>query len=76
MAVYRVKIPGMKPVLLRAGSKAKALDQLCVVESLTGEQMADALDGGEKIFKAGDKAEADVPAKADESAPAAETPAK
>jgi hypothetical protein len=65
--IYRMKIPGMKPVLVRGSSKAKALDQLVEVESLTGEQMADALDSGEKVYKSGDRVEADAPPAKDEA---------
>lgn len=59
MAVYRVKIPGMKPVLLRDSSRPKALEQLMSVEALSGEQMADALAAGESIYKPGDSVEAE-----------------
>lgn len=57
--IYRFRIPGMKPVLVRDTSKAKAVDQLVEIESLTAEEMQDALEAGEKVFKAGDRVEAE-----------------
>lgn len=61
--IYKMTIPGAKPVYVREGSKAKALEKLVEVESLTNDQLADVLESGEKLWKAGDKIEADTPAK-------------
>lgn len=61
MPVYRAKIPGAKPVLVRDSSKAKALDQIVTLDALTGEELADALESGEKIWKAGDQIQAEAP---------------
>lgn len=59
MAIYRMTVPGMKPVLVRDSSKAKAVEQLVTIESLTAEEMQDALEAGEKVFKEGDRVEAE-----------------
>lgn len=51
MAVYKATIKGMKPVLLRGSSKPKALESLVTLDSLTGEEMADAMEAGAVFYK-------------------------
>jgi hypothetical protein len=63
MPIYRVAIVGRKaPVLLKAESAAKAKDLIVTAESLTGEEMADALADGEKVWTPGTDLPADVKA--------------
>lgn len=55
MPVYRGTIAGRSgTLLLRADTAAKAKDQIVTLEALSGEQMADALAAGEKIWTPGD----------------------
>ena len=56
MGVYRVKLAGRADdILLRAKSKTEAIERVVVsVEGLTGEQVEDALDKGERVWKLGD----------------------
>lgn len=61
MGVYRVKVEGRnKPVLVKEDSQAKAKDRVVSAELLNAEQMAEAMDAGETIWKAGDPFPADV----------------
>jgi hypothetical protein len=60
MAVYRVVLEGReKPVLLRAKNKSEALDMVVDARALTGEEVEEALVGGEKLWKVGDPFPAD-----------------
>jgi len=63
MGVYRVEIVGRrKPILLRAKNKTEAIDRVVTkADSLTAEEVEEALDGGEKLWKAGDDLPADDP---------------
>lgn len=69
MAMYRITIPGMKPVLVKASSKAQALDELATVESLSSDQKEDALVAGDKVFKKGDRVEPEPEVKTPEKVP-------
>lgn len=57
--VYKLKIPGAKPLFVRGESKAKAVAKIVEVESLTSEEFADAIEAGGSLFKDGDKIEAE-----------------
>lgn len=57
MAIYRMKIAGAKPFLVKATSRAKAFEQVVEVETLSAEDMAEALAGGERTWKPGDNIE-------------------
>jgi hypothetical protein len=57
MPVYRATIAGAKPILVRDDSAAKAMKQLVKLDPLSGDDLADALEKGETIHKAGDPIE-------------------
>lgn len=61
MAVYRIKLAGRnKPILLRAKSKTEAIERVVVeVGALTGDEVEEALDAGDKVWKLGDELPAD-----------------
>ena len=69
LPVYRASIAGQPgTMLLRAETAAKAKDQIVTLDALSGEQMADALAAGEKIWTPGDPAPAtDAPAPSGEA---------
>lgn len=62
LPVYKTTIPGAKPVYLRGPTRAQALDTLITTESLSGDDFADAVEDGAKIFKDGDLIEVEKPA--------------
>jgi hypothetical protein len=69
MAIYGVTIKGRtKRVLVRETSQAQAVAHFVTAKALTAEEMQDALDEGETVWKPG----TDLPP--DEPAPAAPTP--
>lgn len=57
MPVYRATIPGAKPLLVRGDTAAKAKDQLIKLDPLSAADLADAMEKGETIHKAGDPIE-------------------
>lgn len=57
--IYKMTVAGAEPVFMRDSSKAKGLERLVTVESLTSEQFADAIEAGAKLWKAGDKIKAE-----------------
>jgi len=61
MGVYRIKVAGRNmPILLRAKSKTEATERVVEsVESLTAEEVEEALDAGEKVWKPGEPLAAD-----------------
>lgn len=62
MAIYGVKIVGRrKRILVRAESQAKAVAALVTASSLNAEEMQDALDAGEAVWKAGQPLPDDEP---------------
>lgn len=62
MGMYRMKIEGRKTrVLVRAKSLAEAKTTLVDGESLSAEEMEDALAEGLKVWKAGDPLPNDAP---------------
>jgi hypothetical protein len=70
LGVYRVTIQGRsKPVLVKEDSQAKAKDRIVSAELLNAEQMAEAMENGESIWREGD------PFPADDGAPAERDPA-
>jgi len=63
MGVYRMNIEGRnKPVLMRAKSLSEARGSLVDGESLTAEQVEEALVAGEKVWAPGTPLPEDVPA--------------
>lgn len=60
--IYKMTVPGAKPIYVRADSKPKAVDKVVLIESLTNDQLADALEAGATLWKAGDKIEPETPA--------------
>jgi hypothetical protein len=72
MAIYGVTIKGRsKRLLVKAESAAKAVGLFVEAKALTAEQMQDALDEGESVWKPGTDLPDDEPA---EPAPEADTP--
>lgn len=72
MAIYGVNIEGRrKRVLVRAASQAQAVAAIVTAKSLNAEEMQDALDAGEAVWKPGTPLPSDEPAEADlgEAAP-------
>lgn len=66
MPIYRAKITGRtKTVLVKSESAAKAKELFVEVSALTAEQMQDALDEGEAVWKPG------TPLPEDDAEPAA-----
>lgn len=62
MPIYRVTIEGRrKPVLVKEDSAAKAKDRFVKAESLSAEEMADAMAAGETVWLAGTPLPADDP---------------
>jgi hypothetical protein len=61
MAVYRVKLAGRtKPILLRAKNKTEAIERVVIeMGALTGEDVEEALDKGETVWKLGEDLPAD-----------------
>ena len=60
MGIYRVTIQGRsKPILVKADSLHEARAAVVTAEHMTAEHMTDALENGEKIWKAGDPLPAD-----------------
>ena len=73
MAIYGVTIKGRnKRLLVKAESAAKAVAMFTEAKALTAEQMQDALDEGESVWKPGQPLPDDGPAT---EAPAAEASA-
>lgn len=76
MAIYGVTIKGRnKRLLVKAESAAKAVAMFVEAKALTAEQMQDALDEGESVWKPGqplpdDGPATEAPAASAESAPA------
>lgn len=63
MAIYAATIPGRrKRVLVRADNQTDAMKRFVTVENLNAEQMQDALDQGETVWKEGTDFPADEPA--------------
>lgn len=61
MGVYRVKVEGRnKPILVKEESQAKAKDRVVSAELLKSEDLAEAMEAGETIWKVGDPFPADV----------------
>lgn len=54
MPIYRVKLPGLKPLLVKADSQAKAVSQVVDVRTLSHSEMGDAIERGDRVYKAGD----------------------
>lgn len=72
MAIYGVTIRGRnRRLLVKAESAAKAVGFFCEAKALTAEQMQDALDEGESVWKPGQPLPDDSPA----PEPAPEAPA-
>jgi len=64
MAIYGVTMKGRtKRILVKAESAAKAVGLFVEAKALTAEQMQDALDEGESVWKPGQPLPADGPAK-------------
>lgn len=62
MAIYGVTIKGRnKRLLVKAESAAKAVGMFCEAKALTAEQMQDALDQGESVWKPGQPLPNDEP---------------
>lgn len=62
MAIYGVKIVGRrKRILVRAPSQAQAIAALVTASSLNAEEMQDALDQGEAVWKPGQPLPDDEP---------------
>lgn len=61
MGVYRGKIVGRKkPILLRAANKTEAIGRLIEsLDALTGDEVEEALDAGDKVWKVGEELPAD-----------------
>lgn len=76
MAIYGVTIRGRnRRLLVKAESAAKAVGFFCEAKALTAEQMQDALDEGESVWKPGQPLPDDGPAPtptSDEAPPAAD----
>lgn len=65
MAIYGVTIRGRnRRLLVKAESAAKAVGMFCEAKALTAEQMQDALDEGESVWKPGQPLPADGPPEA------------
>lgn len=65
MAIYGVTIKGRnKRVLVRETSQAQAVGHFVTAKALTAEEMQDALDNGEAVWKPGTDLPADEPAEA------------
>ena len=63
MAIYGVNIEGRnRRILVKAESQAKAVAMFCEAKALTAEQMQDALDDGEAVWKPGTPLPDDAPA--------------
>lgn len=63
MAIYGVTIKGRnRRILVKAESAAKAVGLFCEAKALTAEQMQDALDEGESVWKPGQPLPDDGPA--------------
>lgn len=55
MPIYRATLPGITgTLLLRAPSAAQAKDQIVELKALTSDELSDALEAGEKVYKQGD----------------------
>ena len=55
MPIYRATLPGIKgTLLLRAPSAAQAKDLIVELKALTSDELSDALEAGEKVYKQGD----------------------
>lgn len=55
MPIYRASFPGVEgTILVRADSAAQAKDQVVAMKALTSDELADALDAGEKVYKPGE----------------------
>lgn len=69
MGVYRIELAGRrKPILLRAKSKTEAIERVVLeAKSLTAEEVEEALDGGETLWKPGTDLPEDDPAPEEES---------
>lgn len=73
MAIYGVTIRGRnRRLLVKAESAAKAVSMFCEAKALTAEQMQDALDEGESVWKPGQPLPEDGPAPEPEAPPADE----
>lgn len=76
MAIYGVNISGRrKRILVRAPSQAQAIAAIVTASSLNAEEMQDALDAGEAVWKPGQPLPDDEPlgeAPADADGPAAD----
>ncbi len=71
MAIYGVTIRGRnRRLLVKAESAAKAVAFFCEAKALTAEQMQDALDEGESVWKPGQPLPDDGPATAPDAPPA------
>lgn len=74
MPIYRATLPGITgTLLLRAPSAAQAKDLIVELKALTSDELSDALEAGEKVYKQGDPIipptpEQQLQAKADEGA--------
>lgn len=63
MGVYAMTLAGRrKPVLLRAANKTEAIGHLVDGKSLTAEEVEEALDAGDKLWKPGTDLPEDDPA--------------
>lgn len=55
MAIYAATVPGRKKrVLVKAENQTEAMRRFVSVEALTAEQMQDALDEGERVWRPGE----------------------
>lgn len=62
MAIYAATIPNRKTrVLVRAANKTEAMGRFVTVEQLSADQMQDALDKGEQVWRPDTKMPADEP---------------
>lgn len=69
MPVYRAKIPGRrKPLLIKADNATDAYRSLVELDALKADEMAEALENGDSVWKPGTPLPADDP----EPAPAEE----
>ncbi len=69
MPIYRLKLAGRrKSILVKAESAAKAKELVVTVKALNAEEMQEAIESDEKLWKAGDELPADTPEAADTEA--------
>lgn len=54
MPIYRLKVAGAKPVVVKADSAAKAKDRVIEVDALSAEDLHDHVSDGGTIYKDGD----------------------